>query len=224
MVISFDLSRARDDRETHRASGEIGFDDIRLTAIREPMQRRFQSLDQGAGEPHPLKVALELPHPAHFTRQGAALRDLRPGSLHPALRSGGPRERGALLRLRLDSGRSGAGREGSSLLRGGSDHRAGRDGHSLSGHVPEVTRRTRGLVRRRGGARSVRRPAHHDQPADARAGDEGVAIQSADASAGGRHGVEPAAHLQPPQPGQDGGAAGLRHRLRQAHVTPRIRA
>jgi choline-sulfatase len=67
MVISFDLSRPRDDREPHRASGEIGFDDIRLTAVDEPMQRRFQPLDQGAGEPHPLKVALELSHPAHFT-------------------------------------------------------------------------------------------------------------------------------------------------------------
>ncbi len=67
MVISFDLSRARDDRKPHQALGEIGFDDIRLTAIHEPIQRRFQSLDQGAGKPHPLKVALELPHPAHFT-------------------------------------------------------------------------------------------------------------------------------------------------------------
>jgi len=67
MVISFDLSRARDDREPHRASGEIRFDEIRFTALQEPMQRRFQPLDQGAGPPHPLKIALELPHPAHFT-------------------------------------------------------------------------------------------------------------------------------------------------------------
>lgn len=79
MVISFDLSRARDDRAPHRASGEIGFDEIRLTATREPMQRRFQPLDEGAGKPHPLKVALELPHPAHF-----AATELRYGIYAPA--------------------------------------------------------------------------------------------------------------------------------------------
>jgi arylsulfatase A-like enzyme len=79
MVISFDLGRAKDDRKPHRASGQIGFDDIQLTAVREPIQRRFQPLDQGAGNPHPLKVALELPYPAHF-----AARELRYGIYAPA--------------------------------------------------------------------------------------------------------------------------------------------
>ncbi len=60
MVISFDLSRSKDDRGPHRASGEISYDDIVLTEFSGWTPEPFQQ--HGTSEPHPLKTALELAH------------------------------------------------------------------------------------------------------------------------------------------------------------------
>ena len=64
MVLSFDLSRPRDDRAAHRAVGRVRFDDIRLFARREPFPLRHRELDDGAGDPHALKLSASLGHSA----------------------------------------------------------------------------------------------------------------------------------------------------------------
>jgi arylsulfatase A-like enzyme len=66
MVVSFDLSRPRDDRAAHRAIGRAVFDDILLTATRGPVLARHRVSDEGVGAPHPLKVAVQLAHPARY--------------------------------------------------------------------------------------------------------------------------------------------------------------
>jgi hypothetical protein len=66
MVVSFDLSRPRDDRAAHRSYGRAVFDDILLTATAAPVLAQYRELDEGVGEPHPLKVAVQLAHPARF--------------------------------------------------------------------------------------------------------------------------------------------------------------
>ena len=65
MVLSFDLSRADDDRKKHAASGTVRFDDIQLFARREPLAQQRPDLDDGAGPPHPLKISALLGHPAY---------------------------------------------------------------------------------------------------------------------------------------------------------------
>lgn len=64
MVLSFDLSRSKDDRSAHEARGVARYDDIRLMARDDPLPLRHRELDDGAGPPHPLKLFVQLGHRA----------------------------------------------------------------------------------------------------------------------------------------------------------------
>ena len=59
VVLSFDLSRSKDDRSPHRAEGEIWFDDIELVERQASLAQRLKALDAGALD-HPLAVRVEL--------------------------------------------------------------------------------------------------------------------------------------------------------------------
>jgi len=59
MVLSFDLSRSKDDRSKHRSDGEIWFDEIELVERRAPLAQRLRISDDDASE-HPLRVRVEL--------------------------------------------------------------------------------------------------------------------------------------------------------------------
>jgi arylsulfatase A-like enzyme len=61
-VLSFDLGRAADDRGSYAARGRVRFDDIELSARREPIWARGTDWEVGMGAPHPLKRAIELEH------------------------------------------------------------------------------------------------------------------------------------------------------------------